>query len=129
MFLAVVSDIPRLQLINTKFRFGEGAQLSQLFLPLRTGTFRQIGQEVEDLLRVLRHFGSQRFKGVAFKAQQLCQFVAQREDLFHYRAVVPFASVRPLVRRARGVSAIHLFTQPLVVTVGHHRQVAWDIQR
>ncbi len=28
LFLAVVSDIPRLQLINTKFRFREGAQLS-----------------------------------------------------------------------------------------------------
>ena len=129
LFLAVVSDIPRLQLINAKFRIREGAQLSQLFLPLRTGAFRQIGQEVEDLLRVFRHFGRQRFKGVAFKAQQLCQFVAQREDLFHYRAVIPFASVRPLVRRAGGVSAIHLFTQSLVVTVGHHRQVAWDIQR
>lgn len=89
---------------------------------------RQISQEVECLLRVLRHFGSQRSKGVTFRAQQLYQFVAQREDSFRYRAVVSFTRVWPLARRARGIYVMHLFTQPLVTIVGYHRQVAWDIQ-
>ena len=43
LFFAVVRDIPRLQLIDAKFRFGEGAQLCQLFFALRTRAFCQIG--------------------------------------------------------------------------------------
>ena len=43
LFFAVVSDIPRLQLIDAKFGFGEGTQLCQLFFALRTRAFCQIG--------------------------------------------------------------------------------------
>ena len=43
LFFAVVSDIPRLQLIDAKFGFGEGTQLRQLFFALRTRAFCQIG--------------------------------------------------------------------------------------
>ncbi len=43
LFLAVVRDIPRLQLIDAELRFRKGAQLGQLFLALRTGAFGQIG--------------------------------------------------------------------------------------
>lgn len=39
LFFAVVSDIPRLQFINAKLRFGEGAQLGQLFLPCGRARF------------------------------------------------------------------------------------------
>ncbi len=95
LFFAVVRDIPRLQLVHAELRFREGAQLGQLFLTLRTGAFRQIGQEVEHLLRVLRHFGGEGFIGVIFEAQQLCQLVSQGEDLRHYRAVVPLTGIRP----------------------------------
>ena len=55
--------------------------------------------------------------------------MTQREDLFHHLAVVPLTGVRALIGGAGAVSAIHLFTQSLVVAVGHYRQVAWDIQR
>ncbi len=43
LFLAVVRDIPWLQLINAELCFCKGAQLGQLFLTLRTGAFGQIG--------------------------------------------------------------------------------------
>ena len=43
LFFAVVSDIPRLQLIDAKFGFGEGTQLRQLFFALWTRAFCQIG--------------------------------------------------------------------------------------
>ena len=43
LFFAVVRDIPRLQLIDAKFGFGEGTQLRQLFFALRTCAFCQIG--------------------------------------------------------------------------------------
>ena len=43
LVIAVVSDIPRLQLIDAKFGFGEGTQLRQLFFALRTRAFCQIG--------------------------------------------------------------------------------------
>ena len=128
LFFAVVSDIPRLQFIHAEFGFGEGAQLGQLFLTLRTGAFRQVGQEVEHLLRIFGHFGRQRLVGKAVKAQQLRQLVAQGEDFGHYRAVVPFSGVRPLVGGAGGIGAIQLFTQRLIVAVGHYRQIARDIQ-
>ncbi|STW66832.1 Uncharacterised protein [Klebsiella michiganensis] len=128
LFFAVVSDIPRLQFIHAEFGFGEGAQLGQLFLTLRTGAFRQVGQEVEHLLRIFGHFGRQRLVGKAVKAQQLRQLVAQGEDFRHYRAVVPFSGVRPLVGGAGGIGAIQLFTQRLIVAVGHYRQIARDIQ-
>jgi hypothetical protein len=36
--------------------------VGQLFFTLRTGAFRQVGQEVEHLLRVFRHFGGEGFK-------------------------------------------------------------------
>ena len=55
--------------------------------------------------------------------------MTQSEDLFHHLAVVPFTGVRALIGGAGAVSAIHLFTQSLVVAVGHYRQVAWNIQR
>ncbi len=110
-------------------RLGESAQLGQLFFTLRTSAFCQIGQEIQHLLRVFRHFGGERFMGVVFKTQQFRQFMTQREDLFHNRAVIPLASIRPLVRGAGAVGAVHLFTQRLIVAVGHHRQVARNIQR
>ena len=43
LFFAVVSDIPRLQLIDAKFGFGKGTQLRQLFFALWTRAFCQIG--------------------------------------------------------------------------------------
>ena len=55
--------------------------------------------------------------------------MTQREDLFHHLAVIPFTGVRTLIGSTSAISAIHLFTQSLVVAVGHYRQVAWDIQR
>ncbi|GDW11933.1 hypothetical protein ExPUPEC96_03458 [Escherichia coli] len=55
--------------------------------------------------------------------------MTQSEDLFHHLAVIPLTGVRALIGSAGAVSAIHLFTQGLVVAVGHYRQVAWDIQR
>ena len=128
LFFAVVGNVPRLQLIDAKLGFGEGAQLGQLFFALRTGAFCQVGEEVEHLLRILRHFGGEGFKGIAVKAQQLRQLMAQSEDLRHHRAVIPFTGVRPLIGGTRGVGAVHLFAQRLVVAVGHHRQVARDIQ-
>ena len=109
LFFAVVGDIPRLQLVYTEFGFGEGAQLSQLFLTLRTGTFGQIRQEVEHLPWVFCHFSGERFKGVAFKAQQLSQLVAQRQNFFHHRGVIPLTGVRPLVGGASGVGAVQFF--------------------
>ena len=129
LFFAVVRNIPRLQLVHAELRFRKSTQLSQLFLTLRTGAFCQIGQEVEHLLWVLRHFGGEGFVGVVFEAQQLCQLVTQGEDFRHHRAVVPLTGIRPLIGGARAVGAVHLFTQCLVVAVGHYRQVAWDIQR
>ena len=129
LFFAVVSDIPRLQFIDAKLGFGESTQLSQLFFALRTRAFCQVGQEIEDLLRIFSHFGGQRFKGVAVKAQQLRQLVTQREDLRHHRAVIPFPGVRALIGGAGGIGAIHLFAQRLIVAVGHHRQIARNIQR
>ena len=54
--------------------------------------------------------------------------MAQSEDLRHHRAVIPFTGIRALVGGTRGVGAVHLFAQRLVVAVGHHRQVARDIQ-
>ena len=129
LFFAVVRDIPRLQLVHAELRFREGAQLGQLFLTLRTGAFRQIGQEVEHLLRVLRHFGGEGFIGVVFEAQQLRQLVTQGEDFRHYRAVVPLTGIRPLIGGAGAVRTVHLFAQGLVVAVGHHRQIARDIKR
>ena len=129
LFFAVVRDIPRLKLVHAELRFRKGAQLSQFFFPLRTGAFRQIGQEVEHLLWFLGHFGGEGFIRVAVEAQQLCQLVAQGEDLRHHRAVIPFARIRPLIGGAGAVGAVHLFAQGLVVAVGHHRQIAWDIQR
>ena len=128
LFFAVVSDIPRLQFIHAEFGFGEGAQLSQFFLTLRTGAFSQVAQKVEHLLRILRHFGRQRLIGIAVEAQQLSQLVAQGEDFRHYRAVIPLTGIRPLVRSAGGIGAIQLFTQRLVIAVGHYRQIARDIQ-
>ena len=129
LFFAVVSDVPRLQLFDAELGFSKSAQLGQLFFALRTGAFCQVGEEVEHLLRILRHFGGEGFKGVAVKAQQLRQLVAQSEDLRHHRAVIPFPGVRPLIGSAGGVGAVHLFAQRLIVAVGHHRQVARDIQR
>ena len=128
LFFAVVSNVPRLQLVHAELRFREGAQLGQLFFTLRTGAFRQIGQEVEHLLRVFRHFGGERFVGVVFKAQQLRQLVAQGEDFRHDRAVVPLTGIRPLIGGAGAIRAVHLFAKRLVFAVGHHRQIAWDIQ-
>ena len=55
--------------------------------------------------------------------------MTQSEDLFHHLAVIPFTGVRALIGGAGAVSAIHLFTQGLVVAVGHYRQIAWYIQR
>ncbi len=66
--------------------------------------------------------------GIIFEAQQLRQFMAQRKNFFHHRAVIPLTGVRPLVGGASGIGAIHLFTQRLVVAVGHHWQIARDIQ-
>ena len=129
LFFAVVSDIPRLQLIHTKLFFGERTQLRQLSFTLRTGAFGEIGQEVEYLRRVFRHFGRQRFIGIAFKTEQLGQLVTQGENFRHHRAVIPFTCIRPLVRGASAVSAVHLFAQRLVVAIGHHRQIARNIQR
>ena len=128
LFFAVVSDVPRLQLFDAELGFSESAQLGQLFFALWTGAFCQVGEEVEHLLRILRHFGGEGFKGVAVKAQQLRQLVAQSEDLRHHRAVIPFPGVRPLIGGAGGIGAVHLFAQRLIVAVGHHRQVARDIQ-
>ena len=128
LFFAVVSNIPRLQLVHAKLRFREGAQLGQLFLTLRTSTFGQIGQEVEHLLRVFGHFGGEGFIRVAVEAQQLSQLVTEGEDFRHDRAVVPLTGIRPLIGGAGAIRAVHLFAKRLVVAVGHHRQIAWDIQ-
>ncbi len=128
LFFAVIRDVPRLQLIHAELRFGEGTQLGQLFFTLRTGAFRQIRQEIEHLLRVLGHFGGEGFIRVAVKVQQLCQLVTQGEDFRHHRAVIPLPGIRALIGGAGAVGAVHLFTQCLVVAVGHHRQIAWDIQ-
>lgn len=39
LLFAVVGDIPRLQLLNAELRFGEGAQLGQLFSPCGRARF------------------------------------------------------------------------------------------
>ncbi|MNB78906.1 hypothetical protein D3C75_256190 [compost metagenome] len=55
--------------------------------------------------------------------------MTQGEDFGHHRAVIPFTGIRPLIGGAGAVGAVHLFAQSLVVTVGHYRQIARDIQR
>ncbi len=67
--------------------------------------------------------------GIVVEAQQLGQFVTQSKDLRHHRAVIPFARVWPLVGGAGAVGAVKLFAQGLVIAVGHHRQIARDVER
>ncbi len=54
--------------------------------------------------------------------------MTQGEDFGHHRGVVPLTGIRTLIGGAGAVGAIHLFAQGLVVAVGHHRQIARDIQ-
>ena len=80
----------------------------------RLAALGQITQEAEDLIAGLGHFGGQAQLGETGKTQQLGQFLTQIQNLLHDRAVVVFASVRALVRRAGAVRGVDFFAQGAV---------------
>ena len=125
--LAVVTDVPALQ-IGAALLGGEGLQLLQVLNGEGFAALRQVAQEVQHLVRGFGHLGRQAQIGVAGKTEQLGQFLAQAENLLHHRAVVVLAGVRPLIRGAGTVGGVQLFAQGAVVGVGHHREVAGELQ-
>jgi len=104
------------------------SQLLQVALGERLAARGQVTQEAQHLIGALGHLGCQRQLGVVAEAQQLGQFLTQVEDLFHYRAVVELAGVRPLVGGTGGIGDVDLFAQLTIVGVSHHGVVAGEFQ-
>src|SRR5476651_2580348 len=100
LLFTVVRDIPRIQIVAPVMFSSEIPQLRQLLLALWPGAFSQIGEEIQYLLRILRHFCGQRFISVAVKTQELRKLMPQRQDLFHDGTVIPFTGIGALIGSA-----------------------------
>ena len=125
----IVGHVPGLEPLDTMFITRPGLQLGKLLLGLRPGTPCEIIQKIEHLLRALGHLPGQRALGIIRKTKQYRCLVSQRQDLVHQHAVVVFACIRPLVRCARRVGAVHLLAKLPVVGIGHDGVVGRELER
>ena len=122
-FLAVIGDVPDLQLAAAVFGFGIRRQLGQIGFGLLARTLGQIEQEVIDLRGALGHFAGQRQGRVIGEAEQLRQFMTRGQRVGNDLCVVELAGLRALIGRARAVSGVNLFAQFAIIGIGHHRQI------
>jgi len=126
-FFAKEAGVPAFQLRGALLA-GVGLQLLKVAGSERLAALGQVTQEGQHLIRCLGHFGGQAQLGEAGKTQQLGQLLTQVENFFHHRAVVELAGIRALVRGAGAVSRVDFFAQGAVFGVGHHREVAGELE-
>ena len=119
--------VPGLQVIETEFVAGEGAQFAQFALGDGLGFRSKVLEEANHALGRARHLVRERQLGGVCEAEQRCGLVAQRHDLVDARAIVELAGIRALIRGPRVVGAVDFGAQVAVVGIGqdrlHHRRL------
>ncbi len=107
---------------------GEGLEFRHFLLGHRPGFAGQFIEESEHLVDTASHFGGQRAFGVVIETEQLRQGMAALENLRHHRGIVPGATVRPQIGGPGDKGLVDFPAQLTVVTVGHYRVEAGEIQ-
>ena len=85
-----VGQVPGLQLVQAQFVAGEGLQFGAITARERQRAAGQVAQELQHLVRRLRHLGHQRVLRVTGKTQQRSLLGAQGQDAPDQAAVVQF---------------------------------------
>ena len=121
----IVREVPRHQLEVLAFQFA--SQVTDFFYFLTGSRCISLQQVVQQLVHILAIFGHAFFQyifGIILEAQQLSQFHAEVDQLFHNLQVVEFIVVTTL----GVISHVERFSQFPLVTVFHERYVAWSLQ-
>ena len=121
----IVREIPRHQFEVFTFQFaGQGTDFFYFLTSSRRISFQQVVQQLVYIFAVFGHAFFQYIFSVILEAQQLSQFHAEVDQLFHNLQVVEF-----IVVTALGViSHVERLSQFPLVTVFHERYVAWSLQ-
>ena len=121
----IVREIPRHQFEVFTFQFaGQGTDFFYFLTSSRRISFQQVVQQLVYIFAVFGHAFFQYIFSVILEAQQLSQFHAEVDQLFHNLQVVEFIVVTTL----GVISHVERLSQFPLVTVFHERHVAWGLQ-
>ena len=121
----IVREVPRHQLEVLAFQFAsQGTDFFYFLTGSRCISLQQVVQQLVHILAVFGHAFFQYIFSVILETQQLSQFHAEVDQLFHNLQVVEF-----IVVTALGViSHVERLSHFPLVTVFHKRHVAWILQ-